>query len=118
MFYLRTHLTYFIYSYMVMDHLAEEETRCRHYMNYSFRVAARDRLYAPSTDRIAHTTQIRLHIPRSLVNQSNRMLDNGATPRYLIRQNNIIHINIFENKLFFKNRTSRTKTTEEKSYLS
>ena len=31
-----------------------EESRCRHYMAYSFRLAARDLLYP--TDRVAHTT--------------------------------------------------------------
>ena len=35
--------------YMVKDHsYSVEETRCRHYMGYSFRLAARDVLYASS----------------------------------------------------------------------
>ena len=33
---------------MVKDHLATEETRCRHSMGYSFRLAARVLLYGPS----------------------------------------------------------------------
>ena len=54
MFYLTTHSTHFIYGYMASDiwyrttHIAKEETRCRHYMGYSFRLAARVLLYAPS----------------------------------------------------------------------
>ena len=50
-FYLTTHSTHFIYSYMASDiwiiQIAREETRCRHYMGYSFRLAARVLLYAP-----------------------------------------------------------------------
>ena len=40
---------------MVTDHSDSEETSYRH-MGYSFRLAARVLLYAPITDRIAHTT--------------------------------------------------------------
>ena len=53
MFYLTTHSTHFIYGYMASDiwlrtfQIAREETRCRH-MGYSFRLAARVLLYAPS----------------------------------------------------------------------
>ena len=53
MFYLTTHSTHFIYSYIVSDIwlrtilIVREETRCRH-MGYSFRLAARVILYAPS----------------------------------------------------------------------
>ena len=53
MFYLTTHSTHFIYGYMASDIwlrtilIAREETRCRH-MGYSFRLAARVLLYAPS----------------------------------------------------------------------
>ena len=49
MFYLTTHTTHFIYGYMAsVDHSAsEEETHC-HNMGYSFRLAARYILYAPS----------------------------------------------------------------------
>ena len=60
MFYLRTHSTHFSYGYMASDiwymtiQIAGEEAHCRHYMGYSFRLAARVLLYAP--DRIAHTT--------------------------------------------------------------
>ena len=53
MFYLTTHSTYFIYGYMASDiwlrtiMILREETRCRH-IGYSFRLAARVLLYAPS----------------------------------------------------------------------
>ena len=50
-FYLRL---YGVTPYLVKDHFAREETRCCH-MGYSFRLAARVLLYAPS-HRIAHTT--------------------------------------------------------------
>ena len=53
MFYLTTHSTHFIYGYMASDKwlrtilIVIEETRCRH-IGYSFRLAARALLYAPS----------------------------------------------------------------------
>ena len=53
MFYLTTHSTHFIYGYMVSDIwlrtilIVREETRC-HHIGYSFRLAARVLLYAPS----------------------------------------------------------------------
>ena len=53
MFYLTTHSTHFIYGYLASGIwlrtilIAREETRCRH-MDYSFRLAARVLLYAPS----------------------------------------------------------------------
>ena len=53
MFYLTTYSTHFIYGYMESDiwlrttQIAREETRCRH-IAYSFRLAARVLLYAPS----------------------------------------------------------------------
>ena len=53
MFYLTTHSTHFVYGYMASDiwymttQIARDETRCRH-MGYSFRLAARVLLYAPS----------------------------------------------------------------------
>ena len=53
MFYLTTHSTHFIYGYMASDiwlrttQIVTEETRCR-YIGYSFRLAARVLLYAPS----------------------------------------------------------------------
>ena len=49
LFYLTMHSTYFIYYYMDMAY--GEETHCRDYMGYSFHLAARILLYAPS-----HTT--------------------------------------------------------------
>ena len=53
MFYLTTHSTHFIYGYVASDiwlrtiMIARKETHCR-YMGYSFRLAARVILYAPS----------------------------------------------------------------------
>ena len=53
MFYLTTHSTHFIYGYMVSDIwlrtilIVREETRC-HHIGYSFQLAARVLLYAPS----------------------------------------------------------------------
>ena len=53
MFYLTTHSTHFIYGYMASDIwlrtilIAREETRCCH-IGYSFRLAARVLLYAPT----------------------------------------------------------------------
>ena len=48
MFYLTMHSTHFIYGYMVKDHSdIGKETCCRH-IGYSFRLAARVLLYAPS----------------------------------------------------------------------
>ena len=52
-FYLTTHSTHFIYGYMASDIwlrtilIVRKKTRCRH-MGYSFRLAARVLLYAPS----------------------------------------------------------------------
>ena len=53
MFYLTTHSTHFIYGYMASDiwlrtiMIVRKETRCRN-IGYSFRLAARILLYAPS----------------------------------------------------------------------
>ena len=53
MFYLTTHSTHFIYGYMASDIwlrtilIVRDETRCR-YIGYSFRLAARVLLCAPS----------------------------------------------------------------------
>ena len=53
MFYLTTHSTHFIYGYMASDIwlrtilIVRKETCCRH-IGYSYRLAARDLLYAPS----------------------------------------------------------------------
>ena len=53
MFYLTTHSTHFIYGYMASGiwlrtiMIVRKETRCRH-IGYSFRLAARVLLYAPS----------------------------------------------------------------------
>ena len=61
MFYLTTHSTHFIYGYMASNiwqrttQIVREETRCRH-MAYSFRLAARVLLYAPSHRQDSHTT--------------------------------------------------------------
>ena len=62
MFYLTTHSTYFIYSYMPSDIImikghseSERITRCPHYTGYSFRVVARRFYMHHLTNRIAHT---------------------------------------------------------------
>ena len=53
MFYLTTHSTHFIYSYMASDIwlrtilIVRKETRCRH-IGYSYRLTVRVLLYAPS----------------------------------------------------------------------
>ena len=53
MFYLTTHSTHFMYGYMASDIwlrtilIVRKETRC-HHIGYSYRLAARDLLYAPS----------------------------------------------------------------------
>ena len=53
MFYLTTHSTHFIYSYMASDIwlrtilIVRKDTRCRH-IGYSYRLTARVLLYAPS----------------------------------------------------------------------
>ena len=53
MFYLTTHSTHFIYSYMASDiwlrtfWFKRKETRC-HHIGYSYRLTARALLYAPS----------------------------------------------------------------------
>ena len=53
MFYLTTHSTHYIYGYMASDIwlrtilIVRKETRCRH-IGYSYRLAARVLLYAPS----------------------------------------------------------------------
>ena len=54
MFNLTTHSRYFIYGYMTSEiwkrtiQIVREETRCRHYMGCSFRLAARVIVYASS----------------------------------------------------------------------
>ena len=53
MFYLTTHSTHFIYSYMASDiwlraFLIVTKETCRHHMGYSFRLTARVLLYASS----------------------------------------------------------------------
>ena len=56
MFYLTMHSTHFIYGYMASNTwlrtilIVRKETRCRH-IGYSFRLAARVLLYAPSHSR-------------------------------------------------------------------
>ena len=60
MFYLTTHSTHFIYGYMTSDiQIAREETCCRQHMDYSFRLAASDILYAPShrQDSLCYTSR-------------------------------------------------------------
>ena len=40
-------------GHMVKYHSAKEETYCCHYMGYSFQLAARDPLYAPSHRQVS-----------------------------------------------------------------
>ena len=52
MFYLTMHSTHFMLRlydvrHMVKNHSAREETRCHHYMGYTFRLAVSVLLYAP-----------------------------------------------------------------------
>ena len=57
-FYRRTQ--HIIYGYIESDiryrtpQIAREETGCRHYIDYSFRLAARYLLYAPSSDKMVN----------------------------------------------------------------
>ena len=68
MFYLTTHSTHFIYSYMASDIwlrtilIVRKETRCRH-IGYSYQLAARVLLYAPShrQDNTAFVTPVVEH---------------------------------------------------------
>ena len=61
MFYLTTHSTHFIYSYMASDIwlrtilIVRKETRCRH-IGYSYRLTATFFYMHHPTDRITHTT--------------------------------------------------------------
>ena len=61
MFYLTTHSTHFIYGYMASDIwlrtilIVRKETRCRH-IGYSYQLAGRVLLYAPSHRQETHTT--------------------------------------------------------------
>ena len=60
-FYLTAHSTHFFYGYYgieqyVKGKLAKEETCCNNYMVWSFRLAARDLLYAPS-HRLCYTSR-------------------------------------------------------------
>ena len=52
MFYLTIHSTFYLWLYgvghIVKGHWAGKDTDCLHYMGYSFRLAARGLLYAPS----------------------------------------------------------------------
>ena len=65
MLYLTLLSTHFIYGYMVNDYfLSERNSHCNHYMGYSFRLAARYLLYAPSH------RQDSIIIPQPLLHQS------------------------------------------------
>ena len=49
MFYLMIHSAHFIYGYMASDiKIAKEKSCCRHFVGYSFQLAARNLLYALS----------------------------------------------------------------------
>ena len=90
MFYLTTHSTHFIYGYMASDIslrtilIVRKKTRCRH-ICYSFRLTAKDLLYASSyiqdstyhglcyTSRraLAETRNISIGSPHELIGKSN-----------------------------------------------
>ena len=80
MFYLTTHSTHFIYGYMASDIwlrtilIVRNETRCRH-IGYSFRLAARVLLYAPSHRQdstyhgLCYTSRGALAYPKRVVHE-------------------------------------------------
>ena len=91
MFYLTTHSTHFIYGYMASDIwlrtilIVRKETRCRH-IGYSYRLAARVLLYAPShrQDNTYHgqswsTGMIRWMRATKLSRELNRSDDNSTS---------------------------------------
>ena len=63
---------------MVKDHSVKEETRCRHYMGYSFRLAARVLLYASSHRQdntyhdLCYTSRGALVGARTPINEENK----------------------------------------------
>ena len=90
MFYLTTHSTHFIYGYMASDIwlrtilIVRNETRCRH-IGYSYRLAARVLLYAPSHRQdntyhgLCYTSRGALAGTRNSSMDHGQMLYNGAT---------------------------------------
>ena len=85
MFYLTTHSTHFIYSYMASDIwlrtilIVRKETRCRH-IGYSFRLTARVLLYAPST---AFVTPVVEHwLEREIAQWVHPMKDRSDDPSH------------------------------------
>ena len=88
MFYLTTHSTHFIYGYMASDIwlrtilIVRKETRCRH-IGYSFRLAARVLLYAPShrQDNTAFVTPVVEHwLEREIAQWVHPMKDRSDDP--------------------------------------
>ena len=79
--YLMMHSTHFIYSYIVKDHsYSEKGTRC-HYMGYSFRLAARVLLYAPS-HRQDSTYHILCYTSRTLAGTRNNSVSTMSKRSY------------------------------------
>ena len=78
MFYLTTHSTHFIYGYTASGIwnrtilIARKEIRCRH-MGYSFRLAGRVLLYAPSHRQLMNSTICQR--PSKSLNSSKPTLD-------------------------------------------
>ena len=83
MVYLTTHSTHFIYGYMASDiwtiQIAREETRCRSYMGYSLRLAARVLLYA-SSHRQDNTYHDLCHTSRGALAETRKNLNGSSSP--------------------------------------
>ena len=86
MFYLTTHSTHFIYGYMASDIwlrtilIVRKKTRCRH-IGYSFRLAARVLLYAPS-HRQDNTYHVEHWLERDLAQWVHPMKDRSDDPSH------------------------------------
>ena len=63
-FYLRL----YVIGYTVKDHSVKQETCCHHYMGYSFWLAVRDLLYAPSNDPSHHGATSRTSLFNKIIN--------------------------------------------------
>ena len=92
MFYLTTHSTHFIYSYMASDIwlrtilIVRKETRC-HHIGYSFRLKQGFFYMHHPTDRIAHTTAFNTPVvehwlEREIVQWVHTMKDRSDDPSH------------------------------------
>ena len=111
MFYLTTHSTHFIYSYMASDIwlrtilIVRKETRC-HHIGYSYRLTARVLLYAPS-HRQDSTYQVLCYTSRGALagtrNSSHLKqtppLSQDATCSFCFYENNIFYYTPFSSFL-------------------